>query len=261
MLPLATPGAKALVASILLVLLTVRFSPRRFRMADVILLTLFGLAAWFSARMLPWWMTIWPWVLLPHWAAILDKETQQDKETRRPLPLLVSLSPCLLVSLSVLAFSGSVHWLIHQSPRPIEKQVTAVTPVELVQPLRDWIGDREVRVFAPYQWSDYLLWELPPSAQLFWYTHYEAFPAERLRHLTRILMMRPAPNDWRTLLNHYQLDVLALSDDAPGRELFAHFLHGKEPGWRVIYSNADATRLIAVRDKETGRQGDKETRR
>jgi hypothetical protein len=165
------------------------------------------------------------------------------------------------IALILLFFSGSVQWLLHQRPRPIEEQVTAITPVELVQPLRDWIGDREVRVFTTYLWCDYLLWKLPPSARLFWYTHYEAFKEERLRHLNRILAMRPAPNDWRTLLDHYRLDVLVLSDEAPGRELFAHFLHGKEPGWRVIYTNAEVTRLIAVRDPETRRPGDKETRR
>src|SRR5262249_43158816 len=147
--------AKALAVSIILALLTVRFSPRRFSVADVTLLTLFGFAAWFSARMLPWWMTIWPWVLLPHWAAISDRETgrQGDKETgrqgdeRRLIVLLVSLSPCLLVSLSLLAFSGTTRWLVRGEQRPIEQQVTSVTPVDLAQPLRDWIGDREVRVF------------------------------------------------------------------------------------------------------------------
>jgi hypothetical protein len=154
--------------------------------------------------------------------------------------------------LALLFFSGSTQWLLYQRPRPIEEQVTAVTPVELVQPLRDWIGDREVRVFTTYLWSDYLLWELPPSAQLFWYTHYEVFKEERLRHLTRILAMRPAPNDWRTLLDRYRIDVLVLSADE-AHALLEHFLHGKEPGWRVIYTNGDATRLIAVRadDKVT----------
>jgi hypothetical protein len=50
--PLETYGSVAFVLSVLLVLGTVRLSPRRFPPADIVLLLFFGLSAWFTARML-----------------------------------------------------------------------------------------------------------------------------------------------------------------------------------------------------------------
>jgi hypothetical protein len=135
-----------------------------------------------------------------------------------------------------------------RGPRSIEDRVAAGTPVELTERLKDWLGDRPARVFAPLGWSDYLLWQLPPTAQVFMYTHYEAFPPTALRHANRILAMRPPPNGWRSLLKDYRIDVLALADEDPGKALFAHFREGKEPGWRVIYVNDEQTELIAVRE-------------
>ncbi|HZT81043.1 MAG TPA: hypothetical protein VFA26_12500, partial [Gemmataceae bacterium] len=71
--PLTTYASKMFIASLVLVLLTARFSPRRFSFGDVTLLLLFGVSAWFAARMLPWWTAVWPLVLLPHWAAIAER--------------------------------------------------------------------------------------------------------------------------------------------------------------------------------------------
>jgi hypothetical protein len=251
MVPLASYGAKAFVFSVLIVLATTRYSPRRFSVCDAALLVLFGLGAWFSARMLPWWMTIYPFVLLPHWAAIL--------RGRSPGASLIpaSLTPPartairwagIIVAGAVLVASDSGRWLFRSGPRPVQEQVVRATPVQLAERLKTCIDDRPARVFAPVEWSDYLLWELPASAQLFIYSHYEAFPPERLRHADRILMMRPAPNDWRTLLDLYRFDVLALSADDPGKGLFDHFLKEGEPGWVTYYvGGAEPTELIVVR--------------
>jgi hypothetical protein len=252
MIPLATYGAKAFALSVLVVLATLRYSPRRFSVADVVLLVLFGLAAWFAARMLPWWMTLCVYVLLPHWAAILSARKVSEMGTRRaPTPrarMLIGLAG-LVCTVAVLLASGTGRWLLRGSPRPGQQQVSALTPVELVEHLKACIGTRDARVFAPIPWSDYLLWELPPTAQLFLYTHWEIFPPERLQHANRILTMRPAPNDWRTLLDRYKFDVLALSANEPGKDLFDHFLREGEPGWRIYYAGGDdPTELIAVRD-------------
>src|SRR5207237_4916703 len=80
--PLSTYGSTAVVLSFVVILVTVRLSPRRFAAAEVILLGFFAGAAWFAARMLPWWMTVWPLVLLPRWQALLARVHQPAAPAR-----------------------------------------------------------------------------------------------------------------------------------------------------------------------------------
>jgi hypothetical protein len=261
--------AKAFAASVLVVLVTLRLSPRSFSATDVLLLAVFGVAAWFVGKLLPWWMTLCPWVLLPHWRAILtgDKVTrrQGDKVTRDGLfSHLFTLSPCLLVTLSTIAIaialllmSGSGRWLL-RGPRPAGQQVTAATPVELTAKLKEQLSARPARVLATDVWNDYLLWELPASAQLFTYGQYQMLPLDRLVYWGRMISMRPAPSaqrtaldryNWRGLLDYFRIDVLALSAEGASQRLFAHFQGGKEPGWRVVYVNDDQTALLAMRER------------
>jgi hypothetical protein len=131
--------------------------------------------------------------------------------------------------------------------RPEAEQFAPGTPVEVAEQLDSVLRRQPARVFAPLPWCDYLLWKMPSAGSLFVYDQYDAFPPKQLLTHAQILIMRRAPDDWRTLLNRHGIGVLALSADGRGKELFEHFLHGKEPGWQIIYVNAAATELIAER--------------
>src|SRR5262249_55960981 len=117
-------------------------------------------------------------------------------------------------------------------------------------------GRTNVPVFAARMWNDYLLWELPAAGQLFQYSQYELVPSERPFHYEHILAMRSAQlqsdgrflPSWRTLLDRAGVSIVALSAEDDGKQLFAHFLHGEEPGWRIAYVNDTTTALIAVRE-------------
>jgi hypothetical protein len=279
--PLTTYGSGMLMISLILVLVTLHLSPRRFTLAEVVLLLAFGLEAWFSSRMLPWWMTVWPFVLLPHWRALLDRGTgrQGDKETRRQgdkenrtpsgnatlAPrLLVSLSPCLLVflggvALGTLAVSGTGQWLLHRRSRPFEKQFTAETPVLLTSRLKEWIAEGHpmpLRILPSALWSDYLLYHLPPSAQVYWYTHWHCFTRQQYSDGIYLLRQETVPYDWHKLLDLYRINAVALRPDTP----MFHWLLQQEgrpdAQWRIIWKEGssgpetakDAPRgLVAVR--------------
>lgn len=251
MTPLATYGGKAFVASIALVLLTLRYSPRRFGAADVGLLLAFGLAAWFSARMLPWWMAVCPFVLLPHWAALRAGRATTTIGRGALLAcrlVLVAASGVLLLA------SPTSRWLFTQQPRPVREQVTRTTPVEPARRLLGWMADGPAhpspRIFASLVWSDYLLWALPPEAQLFLYTHYEVFHPRRMAQRDRLLRRRGPPSDWHSILEREGFDVLALSGDEPLTDL-ADYLReqaGKpDAEWDILYDGEEPRGVVAVR--------------
>jgi hypothetical protein len=252
LVPLATYSAQAFAASVLIVLATLRFSPRPFSAADGRLLAVFGLAAWFVGRLLPWWMMLWPFVLLPHWREIVASGQWLVAREDKRLPILATsrwpLAAAAAVAVALVLASGSGRWLLRGAPRPEAEQVAPGTPVEVAEQLDSVLQRRSARIFAPLPWCDYLLWRMPPAGSAFVYDQYDdAIPPKLLLAHAHILLMRRAPDDWRTLLDRHGIGVLALSADGRGKELFEHFLHGKEPGWQTVYVNAKATELIAER--------------
>jgi hypothetical protein len=256
--PLATYNSTAVVVSFVGVLLTVRLSPRRFGAAEVILLAFFGPAAWFAARMLPWWMTVWPLVLLPHWQALLAQTCQPDapaKETPRPsLARRAGVAMLAAGALGLLLASGTGRWLLRGQPRPAQEQVISATPVAAAERLKAWMASPgrapgAVRVFASAEWCDYLLWELPPPAQVYFYSHWNCFAPRRLEDEARLLSLTRPPHDWRRILDRYRLNVLAVRADGQAGDALLEHLRAEATNpaaeWQLIYDAADG--VVAVR--------------
>ena len=150
-----------------------------------------------------------------------------------------------LVAAAVLVLaSGTGQWLLRREPRPVSQQVSAVTPVEVSSQIRQWLARTEpqtpmaVRLFPASLWSDYLLWDLPPSARVYWYTHWNVYTPRRMQDADQLLLLAPPPNDWRGILDRYRLNMLALRGDARSSRLFDHLLaEEKNPAaeWEIIY--------------------------
>jgi hypothetical protein len=260
-------AAGAFAVSVMLTLLTLRLSPRRFSPADLLLVLVFGVAAWFIGRLMPWWLMVCGWVLLPHWTEIVERwvksvgwvessrPTDQPKTPGKPVSLEDSTHPTestspatrgrLLASGIALIIAA---FLAIDAVRLAGRKQQG-TPIELAEHLREAANRRTARVFAPLYWNDYLLWRLPATGQVFLFSRIEVFRPEQRDRYNRILTMRTGTDDWRTLLYRAEIDVVALSVNGPGKELFAHFLLNQEPGWQLAYVNEEATELIAVRDR------------
>jgi hypothetical protein len=292
-LPQMSVAAWAVAASTVLVFVTLRLSPKRFSPADVLLLLVFGIATWFTGRLLPWWLMVCGWVLLPHWTQICIGWV----ESSRPTDQAEIQAPGSLVSLKTLTHATWKHWplimgialvvagiLVHDAARSFGREQTG-TPKELSEHLQRQVSERharklatlatsavglmggtpeaaplltasalvitttDIRVFAPIYWSDYLLWQLPATGQLFIHSRIDVFRSDQLDKYNRILTMRTGSQDWRTLLGRAGVDVVALSATGPGNDLFAHFLSNQESGWQLAYVNDEATELIAVRER------------
>jgi hypothetical protein len=250
--PLTTYESRVLVASFVAVLVTLRWSPRRFDPAAAVLLLLFGLAAWFSGRMVPWWMSLWPFFLLPHWQTLLEKWGGHGAA-----PSLLMRRGCWVLgvgaALALFVCSATGQWLLRQEPRPLEQQTTDSTPVRASAALKAWIernpsaGSR--RVFESVHWSDYLVWDLPPSAMVFWYTHWDHFSPQLMGDGSRLLALSESPPGWRGVLARYRINTLALKGEDLARPLREYILSPQgNAEWEVIYHDeGPAGGLVAVR--------------
>jgi hypothetical protein len=253
--PLTTYESRILVASFVAVFVTLRLSPRRFGPADGVLLLLFGLSAWFSARMVPWWMSLWPFVLLPHWKAWLEQSLASSVKRGTPSSLQWRAFGGMgaLGALALFVGSATGQWLLFQQPRAAQAQTTDSTPVRASAELKAWIeshpdaGPR--RVFESVHWSDYLVWDLPPSASVYWYSHWDHFTPQNMGDGGRLLALSESPPGWRSVLERYRINTLVLKGDDIARPLREYVLSpqgGIE--WEVVYrDDSQAGGVVAVR--------------
>jgi hypothetical protein len=155
----------------------------------------------------------------------------------------------------LLLASGSGRWLLRGHPRPVEEQFIAATPVAAAERLKAWMAGTPgqapaaVRVFASAEWCDYLLWELPPPARLYFYSHWNCFAPRRLEDEARLLSLTRPPNDWRRILDRYRLNVLAVRADGQAGDALLEYLRAQAANptaeWQLIYDEADG--VVAVR--------------
>jgi hypothetical protein len=249
---MATYGSRALAASLLLVLVTLRWSPRRFTVTDAALLLSLGLGGWFATRLIPFWMTVWPLVLAPHWRAILrqagwDRFVADRCTSDIPVgpsaggptgmsdvPAAASwfqawwpLVPAGAGAVALLFFSATGSWLLG-APKPLHDRLREETPVavarDLCEPPPLGVGRPPLRVFCSAEWGDYLVWRLPPPDQVFWYSHWHCYTPQRIVDGNCLLALHGPPHDWKAVLNRYRFNVLALRNDGDTRGLFGYLL-------------------------------------
>jgi hypothetical protein len=229
--PLATFGSRALAASVLLVLATLRWSPRRFTPADVVLLVVFGLGAWFATRLIPFWMTVWPLVLAPHWRAILQRAGWDgyvaDRHGTGRLRSWWPLLPAGACALALMLVSPTGNWLLGAA-RPDKDRLREETPVtvarDLSEPPSPGATPPPWRVFCSAVWSDYLVWKLPAADQVYWYSHWHCYSPQRINDGNYLLALHGPPHDWREIVNRYRFNAIALRNEGDQGGLFGYLL-------------------------------------
>ncbi len=252
--PMTTYSSIALVLSGIVTLIIIRLSPRRFRLEEVLLLAGFFYGSWTSARFFIWWTSLCPWVLLPHVVAILEPwqakvPAVQGWFWRRGVFLLGAVG-----ALALLLGSGTGHWLLTRTPRPLEQQVDAETPLEPARVIAAAVNDDQpLRVFASTVWSDYFLWQLPPQVNLFWYSHWNCFTLQRMGEGSRLRNLSLPPTDWKDVIKRNHLDIVALSRADADHPLYDYLQEQRDKPdsqWEILYpkkGDSDAQGIVARR--------------
>jgi hypothetical protein len=263
--PLATYGSRTLAVSLLLVLAVLRWSPQRFTLSDTILLLVFSLGGWFTTRLVPFWMTVWPLVLAPHTAALLrqagwdrfvaDRSAAPAAGWFKAWRPLVPAGAC---ALALLFFSATGNWLLG-APKPLQDRLREETPEvvarDLCAPPQPGETRAPLRVFCSAWWTDYLVWKLPPEDQVYWYSHWHCYTVQHMNDGNYLLALHGPPHDWKAIVNRYRFNVLALlnKDKGDARGLFGYLLEqwGRpDSEWDVTVYTDGFSPGIRVRTEE-----------
>jgi hypothetical protein len=265
-LPLGSAVHAVFLASVVVLAVLLRLSPRRFTPAQVLLLLGFGLQSVAHARMVVWWVMVFAWVAVPHLRPVVGRfpgRLPWLDDTSRPSRLKTALAAGL--ALALIVGSRPAWWLLWGDAPASKGRVVAVTPVHVLDRIHAIDSAREVGprphvLFASETLGDYLLWDLgqhpqEPPWRLACYTHVHLFPEA---HWKKCMAVKNADASWQNVLDEMGVDFLVLEDelyDQEGRRKL-----GKSPGfsnlidrvreaadrWQVV-SEPDAPVFIAQR--------------
>ncbi len=215
LVPVQLWESRVVIASVLALFVVLRLSPRAFTPAEVLLTATFCLWAWYDKRVAPWWLMLGPWVLAPHLLAIAEAARPGARSAvEKPhcfrwltVPVLAGVTAVLVL------LSPAARWAMGH-PRPVDERVGQLIPYPLIRELKQHRSP-PLRVFAePYWWGDYVLWELPPGSQVFWYSRPEG---HRARRGGASPGAAPTAEEWRTLVERYRFNaVIVFGEASPG---------------------------------------------
>lgn len=201
---------KAIALLVLLVIGMIRFSPRRLKIAEILPLTIFTLAALSSVRMAVWCMPLLIWFLVRHgnalWKQYHLSDVVYENGERSGLKTVV-LGGVVWIFFAFTPF-GTV--LMHGQPAKAEmaeklyrKSLSTQTPVKAVEYLNE--HPPQGMVFNTYEWGDYLLWAGPKEMQLFLNSHAHLIPREVWQDYLHTVR---AGSAWADKLDRYGIDTV-----------------------------------------------------
>jgi hypothetical protein len=208
-LPPRSPSGYLFVASVLLLVPLLRWSPARFTPTQLLLLAVFGWQTLAHARMLVWWSTLYAWAVLPHLEALGRRWLPGLLRETRPPDLRKTILAGLTATVLVL-WSAPLLWLCWGEAPVAAQRVTAETPVEVCRSL-----ERQYRrqpglgrtVFTSETLGDYVLWALRPEppVRVFCYTHVHLLTPE---HWRECMLVKSADHRWPEVLDRHGVQFL-----------------------------------------------------
>lgn len=222
---------------VFLLVVVYRLTPRRISIAEVLLLTVYGLAALWMVRMMVWWTPIAAWFLVLHGSAVMKiwdrKQAQilaktqrnsenssaepgeEDDDTPALLAPKSGMNTVLVLGLSWIFFAYTPFGatLLHGYPsdpaefaKVFRQNVSRETPVDLTRYLLT--HEPQGLVLNTYEWGDYLLWAGPKNIQLYLNSHAHLLPAEVWKDY--FLMVNASPG-WDDKLDRYGINTVILN--------------------------------------------------
>ncbi|MCS6850783.1 MAG: hypothetical protein NZ700_06400 [Gemmataceae bacterium] len=236
----APPGVglivgKFFVLSVMLVLATFAWSPRRPSARELVLVLVFLPLASGAIRMVPWWLMVALPVAGAQLAAALPPRWLHDPADDQPSWVAASFLALvgllgLLAALSLEPRLPIARWL--QRDHRLEDDLQVVADQLLSRPRRSG------HLFSRFEWGEYLGWALAPAGyRIFMDGRLEIYPSEVWDDYQRI---RFGHADWQAKLDHYQVDFLVLDSDDPDLEYGLAPVVRRSPRWRLVAEQGPA---------------------
>lgn len=242
-LTLKMSQGKAFAACVLALIAAYRFSPRRVRGAEMLLLAGLGIAAMWSSRMIVWWGPVAAYYLALHVAAIWRPYRRAESS---PAPRSGKWS-VVTAGLAWIFFAYTPFGitLLHgqpQDPRArtqrLQHSTSNQTPLSVVAYLHR--HPTQGLIFNTYDWGDFLLWAGPRDLQVFAASHAHLIPEEVWRDYLSILH---TSSGWEQKLDRYGVNAIVL--DKRDRDSLLEGIRSRDEVWRLEYE--DRASVIYVR--------------
>ncbi len=242
--PPKTTSGYLFLASLVLLVPLLRWSPLRFTPTQVILLLGFGEQSLAHVRVLVWWSVVIVWVTLPHWQAVLTGGRRR-LAVRWPAPVLAALSGLAIVVGFLLSAPGL--WACTGYGLKPEKRVTDKTPYKVDEYLREqYARDPSLKrvIFTSETVGDYLLWDLrlDPPVRVFCYSHVHLLTPE---HWQECLKVKFGDAGWEEILDRHGVQFLVVENMALYDPLMEEVRAAKDR-WEVVF---DSPVFVARRKK------------
>jgi hypothetical protein len=249
--------------------LTQAASPRSFSATQMAMILTLGVLPLWKARLIVWWFPLVPWIVLPHWKAVVERIGWKWLGYRS-VPSLRKTFAALPIAVIFLALLGPATWAMSRKPRTLAAAVPAETPWRVALQLRANSAVRQgimpplaARLRESYPDSrftgvilttestgDFLLWMLPPEWPVFIYDELTCFPAKHWQECQAIYNARA---DWWEVLDRRRINLIVVERERAGK--LAATLH-EDSDWEIMPDGVDARGqgisgplLIAVRRK------------
>lgn len=230
-----------------------RFSRRRVRPTDVLLLVVFNAAVIGSVRMIGWYAVAYVYVMLPHMTDAATRlnplrATGDTDGIPRQIRQFLAVRTCVRTALCVLllwlgfALSPTGNLALGGEPRPADKLYSDATPRGLTRFFRE--NPPQGQIWNPQWWGDWLVWDGPPELQVFMTTN--AVHVAPHRVWEDYLRVARARSGWTNVLERYRVSTLVIHKQMQeGLNDRARALQG----WEVVYE--DDTALVLSRNRQT----------
>ena len=261
-LVVASPMGFGFLISWVALAVVIRNSRRKIRASEVLLLTVFTLAALLHVRMLSWYAPIVALVLVPHLAEIWNRWRPSRALTyvspieEHEVPVMQrkswSFTICTLGILWIcFALSSFYSPMVTGTPRKLERIYHKHTPRELTAYLRE--NPPQGQVYNPQLWGGWIVWdghtEDQPPPQVFMTVNMHVVPTTVWHDYLRIYT---ASMNWQSTLERYRVNTVIV-DKAMQKPLH-QALRGSSQ-WSLDYQDKHAAVYLRVRSKPVGLDG------
>ncbi len=159
-----------LAASVIFTSVAVKFSERKWKLYEFVLLGLFAVATMLAIRMLAWWAILWPCLVMPHLASAVGRWLRERGGEPTPdAPTAMRTLMAVACVFTTIILAPPTFAVVSGESRGEVPVTVTETPVHVADELERRAAAG--KFFAPMDWSDYLVWRSDAQLKPLIYSH------------------------------------------------------------------------------------------